>query len=96
MTLKAVLFDFNGIIINDEAIHEKLIAQILIEENLRSKPGEYRQVCLGRSDRACIVELLSRRGRVVTESYLTQLIAAKPKLISKNWENWKNYPFIQG
>ncbi|NEN91388.1 MAG: HAD family phosphatase, partial [Okeania sp. SIO3H1] len=29
MTLKAILFDFNGVIINDEFIHEKLIEQVL-------------------------------------------------------------------
>lgn len=96
MTLKAVLFDFNGIIINDEAIHEKLIAQILIEENLRSKPGEYRQVCLGRSDRACIVELLSRRGRVVTESYLTQLIARKAQAYQIELEKLEKLPIYPG
>ncbi|NES83297.1 MAG: HAD family phosphatase, partial [Moorea sp. SIO2B7] len=34
MSLKAVLFDFNGVIINDEPIHEKLIEEIIIGENL--------------------------------------------------------------
>jgi len=33
MILKAVLFDFNGVIINDEPLHEHLIDQILISEN---------------------------------------------------------------
>ncbi|NEQ85763.1 MAG: HAD family phosphatase, partial [Moorea sp. SIO2I5] len=47
MTLKAVLFDFNGVIINDEPIHEKLIEEIIIEENLRPDPEEFRQVCTG-------------------------------------------------
>ncbi|MGL4377700.1 MAG: HAD family phosphatase, partial [Microcoleaceae cyanobacterium] len=42
--LKAVLFDFNGVIINDESIHNALIEQLMIEENLRMKPGEFRQV----------------------------------------------------
>lgn len=77
MVLKAVLFDFNGIIINDEPIHQKLIEQILINENLRPLPGEYRKVCLGRSDRACLTKLLEIRGRVVTESYLSNLIKQK-------------------
>lgn len=77
MTLKAVLFDFNGVIVNDEPIHQRLIDQILIEENLRPKPGEYRQVCLGRSDRACLQELLLLRGRIVSDSYLTQIIQRK-------------------
>lgn len=77
MALKAVLFDFNGVIINDEPLHQKLIEQLLIEENLRPKPEEFRAVCLGRSDRACITELLARRGRVVSDEYLEGLIARK-------------------
>ena len=35
MSLKAVLFDFNGVIINDERIHLQLIDEILIAENLQ-------------------------------------------------------------
>ncbi|HLO48691.1 MAG TPA: HAD family phosphatase [Kamptonema sp.] len=77
MTLKVVLFDFNGVIINDEPIHERLIEQLLIQENLRINRGEFRQICLGRSDRACIAELLNRRGRTVTETYLAQLQLCK-------------------
>lgn len=77
MTLKAVLFDFNGVIIKDESIHEQLIEQLLIEENLRPKRGEFRLMCLGRSDRACIAELLASRGRVINESFLAQLISRK-------------------
>ena len=32
--LKAVIFDFNGVIINDEQIHQELINEILLRENL--------------------------------------------------------------
>ncbi len=77
MALKAVLFDFNGVIINDEPLHQKLIEQLLLEENLRPKAGEFRQLCLGRSDRACLKDLLANRGRVVTEDYITGLIIRK-------------------
>ncbi len=77
MVLKAVLFDFNGVIINDEPLHDKLLEQILIEENLRPNPAEFREVCLGRSDRACLNDLLYRRGRVVTDEYLDKLVANK-------------------
>ena len=77
MTLKAVLFDFNGIIINDEPLHQHLIDQILISENLRPQPGEFRKFCLGQSDRACLSNLLTHRGRVVTEAYLLKLVNRK-------------------
>ncbi|MFB2923997.1 MULTISPECIES: HAD family hydrolase [Aerosakkonema] len=96
MTLKAVLFDFNGIIINDEAIHEKLIGQILIDENLRPKPGEYREICLGRSDRACLSDILSRRGRVVTENYLTQLLIRKAEAYRQELEKLEKLPIYPG
>jgi HAD superfamily hydrolase (TIGR01509 family) len=79
MVLKAVLFDFNGVIINDEPLHQKLLEQLLLEENLRPKAEEYREVCLGRTDRACLTELLARRGRVISEEYLTGLIARKSR-----------------
>ncbi|MBF2026123.1 MAG: HAD family phosphatase, partial [Oscillatoriales cyanobacterium C42_A2020_001] len=94
--LKAVLFDFNGVIINDEAIHEKLLAQLLIEENLRPKPGEFRQVCLGRSDRACLKDLFSSRGRVLTEPILDGLIARKAKAYCQELESLEQIPTYPG
>jgi beta-phosphoglucomutase len=96
MTLKAVLFDFNGVIIKDEAIHEQLIEEILISENLRPSPQEYREVCLGRSDRACLTELLQRRGRFVTESYLTQLIERKAEAYRRKLEALEKLPIYPG
>jgi len=35
MSLKAILFDFNGVIINDEAIHQQLIDELLLGENFK-------------------------------------------------------------
>lgn len=96
MTLKAVLFDFNGVIINDEPLHEKLIEQILIEENLRPIPGEFQQVCLGRSDRVCLTELLNRRGRVVSESYLIQLMQRKAQAYQQQLEKMQKLPLYSG
>ncbi len=96
MTLKAVLFDFNGVIINDEPLHEKLIEQILIEENLRPIAGEFRQVCLGRSDRVCLTELLGRRGRVVSESYLTHLMKRKALAYQQQLEKIEKLPLYPG
>lgn len=77
MSLKAVLFDFNGVIINDERIHLQLIDEILIQENLQPQKDSERQACLGRSDRACFQELLANRGRVLSEDNLTQLLKRK-------------------
>ncbi|MBW4442740.1 MAG: HAD family phosphatase [Plectolyngbya sp. WJT66-NPBG17] len=94
--LKAVLFDFNGVIINDEPLHDKLLEQVLIEENLRPKPGEFRELCLGRSDRVCIQELLERRGRVVTPSYLNELIARKAQAYVERISALEKLPLYSG
>lgn len=77
MVLKAVLFDFNGVIIKDEAIHRQLNDELLIAENLPPQGKEFWKICVGRSDRAAITELLQLRGRSVTEEYLDKLIAKK-------------------
>ena len=96
MSLKAVLFNFPGVIINDQPIHEQLTPQILIEENLTLKPGEYRKVCLGRSDRTCLKDLLASRGRVVSETYLTELLKRKALLYALQLEKIEKLPLYPG
>jgi HAD superfamily hydrolase (TIGR01509 family) len=94
--LKAILFDFNGVIINDEPLHDKLLEQLLVEENLRPKPGEFRELCLGRSDRVCLQELLERRGRVVSAAYLDELIARKAQAYVKQISALEKLPLYTG
>ena len=77
--LKAVIFDFNGVIINDEPLHQELLEKVLIEENIRPRPGEYREMCLGRSDRAAFADLLTSRGRAFTDADLDLLVQRKSK-----------------
>ena len=96
MTLKAVLFDFNGVIINDEPLHEKLLEQLLIEENLRPKPGEFRQLSLGRSDRVAIAELFNSRGRVLTTPQLDVLVARKARAYHQQLAQFEKLPIYPG
>ncbi len=92
MTLKAVLFDFNGVIIDDETIHQELIDEILILENLRPLDSEYNQFCLGRSDRHCLTNILNKRGRIVIDDYLDKLIETKAKLYKNKIVNLEKLP----
>ncbi|MEG4519675.1 MULTISPECIES: HAD family phosphatase [unclassified Microcoleus] len=96
MTLKAVLFDFNGVIVNDEPIHEKIIDQLMLDENLQLKRGEFREVCLGKSDRACITELLKRRGRYLTETYLDRLLQRKAQAYKAQIDTLEKLPIYPG
>lgn len=94
--LKAILFDFNGVIINDEPLHDRLLEQILIEENLRPKPGEFRELCLGRSDRICIQALLERRGRIVSPAYLEELVVRKAQAYVQQISALEELPIYSG
>ncbi|MEC4986877.1 MAG: HAD family phosphatase [Oscillatoria sp. PMC 1068.18] len=86
MSLKAVLLNFNGVIVKDDSIHQQLIDEILLAENLRPNPQEYWKVCLGKSDRACLQEILTRRGRIVTEAELTKMMEKKAQAYVKQME----------
>jgi HAD superfamily hydrolase (TIGR01509 family) len=92
MTLKAVLFDFNGVIINDEPIHQELINELLIGENIRPLGSEYNQFCLGKSDRLCLTNILVHTGRMVTNEYLDRLISLKTKAYQTRIESLEKLP----
>ncbi len=96
MTLKAVLFDFNGIIINDEAIHERLLEEVLLEENLRFSAAEFRQYSLGRSDRAALTDLCNLRGRVLTDEALQGLIQRKLQAYQAHLAALETLPIYEG
>lgn len=93
--LKAVLFDFNGVIINDEPIHQELINEILLGENLLPLGSEFAELCLGRSDRVCLRNVLTRRGRQVTEDYLTKLINKKASLYRERLGKLEKLPIYE-
>ena len=77
MSLKAVFLDFSGVIIDDEAINQELIADILLSENLRADDDEYTQYCRGKSDRTCLKDILTNRGRILPDEYIDKLLKTK-------------------
>ena len=77
MSLKAVFLDFSGAIVDDEEIDRELIANILLDENLRADEEDYTRYCRGRSDRACLKDILANRGRILSDEYLDRLLETK-------------------
>ncbi len=96
MALKAVLLDFNGVVINDEAIHEQLITDLLLEENLRPNPQDLADCCLGRSDAACLSDLLARQGRIISDAYLEKLLSRKATRYQEVMVNLGQLPLYPG
>lgn len=96
MSLKAVLFDFNGVILDDEPLHQQLIERILLAENLKPEANDFWQFCLGRSDRDCLKALLGSRGRVPTDAYLETLIEQKAQAYQQQLSEMEPLPLFQG
>jgi beta-phosphoglucomutase len=96
MVLQAVLFDFNGTIINDEPIHRLMLDELMLGENLRPKPQIYRRLCLGKSDRTAIPDLMASQGLTVDEGQLQKLLAKKTAAYRKYLANLTEMPIYEG
>jgi beta-phosphoglucomutase len=96
MPLKVVLFDFNGVILDDEAIHEQLIRDVMLSENVRIMPEDFQQFGLGRSDRACLNSLFNARGRVMSPDYITKLLTQKAIAYQKHLQTLETLPLFDG
>lgn len=92
MSLKAVFLDFSGVIIDDEAINQELIADILLNENLRADNDEYTQYCRGKSDRACLKDILADRGRILPNEYIDKLLKTKAQGYRQKMDQFAEIP----
>ena len=95
MSLKAVLFNFNGIIIKDDFIHQQLVDDILLAENLSPSGTQYQQFYLGKSDRIGLRNLFSIRGRIIDDKYLQQLLDKKAQAYQQVMNQMEKLPVVE-
>jgi len=75
--LRAVIFDFNGILVDDEPIHWELFRRVLQEEGLSLSDRDYYERYLGMDDRGCFRAVFQDRGRSLNDAALAKLIERK-------------------
>jgi beta-phosphoglucomutase len=75
--LRAVIFDFNGIIVDDEPIHFELFQRVLKEEGIILSKETYYGRYLGFDDRGAFTAAYGEHARSLTDEKLAQLIARK-------------------
>ncbi len=78
--LRAIIFDFNGVIVDDEPLHLELFRHVLAEEGLTFTDEVYYEKYLGYDDRGCFIAALADAGREKEASdigYIDRLIARK-------------------
>jgi HAD superfamily hydrolase (TIGR01509 family) len=61
--LKAIIFDFNGVIVDDEPLHLELFRRVLGEENITLSDEDYHSKYLGYDDHGCFTAALADAGR---------------------------------
>ena len=75
--IRAVIFDFNGVLVDDESVHFDLFREVLAEQGVELTEGQYHEKYLGFDDRRCFQEVLTDRGRSPSSADLDALIAGK-------------------
>jgi HAD superfamily hydrolase (TIGR01509 family) len=75
--LKAIIFDFNGVISDDEPIHLASMLRVLEEESIQIPLDEYSDKYLGRDDRDCFQLAFEQTGRSLDVEELSSLIERK-------------------
>lgn len=75
--LRAIIFDFNGILVDDEPIHLKMFQKVLGEEGVSLSEKDYYERYLGMDDRGCFKAAFHDAGRELDNSTLQVMIQRK-------------------
>ncbi len=75
--LRAVIFDFNGIIVDDEPIHFKLFQKVLAEEAILLTEQDYYARYLGFDDKGAFAAAYRENNRSLSHAALADLIERK-------------------
>lgn len=75
--IRAVIFDFNGVLVDDESVHFDLFREVVAEEGVELTERQYHEKYLGYDDRRCFEAVLTDSGRAPTQAQLDELIARK-------------------
>jgi beta-phosphoglucomutase len=78
--LKAVIFDFDGVITDSEALHFRAFNQILASFGLQITTSEYYEKYLGLSDRDCYKILITEGRLKVQTERVNDLVTQKKKV----------------
>lgn len=79
MGISAVIFDFNGVLIDDESVHCALFQEVLAQEGVTITERDYHDRYMGYDDRGCFDAALKDAGQHADRARLDELIARKAR-----------------
>ncbi len=93
--LRAILFDFNGVLVDDEPIHLELFQRVLAEEGIELSADDYYEELVGYDDEDCFTAVYETFGRELPPEDLARLVARKAELYMQRIRSG-GYPFFAG
>lgn len=93
MTFTATLFDFNGVLVDDEAVHLEAFRGALEPLGIPVADADYWDRYIGFDDREGFAAMLEDSGRAATPELVESLIRAKrPLYLARAAEELKTFP----
>lgn len=91
--IKALLLDFNGVIIDDEPVQLKAYQEVLKEEGIDlTEEGYY--ACMGMNDAVFLKTIYERAGKTIDTGKIPELVEAKTTKWRENID--KEVPLFEG
>jgi HAD superfamily hydrolase (TIGR01509 family) len=80
---RAVLFDFDGVIVNSEPLHFYAFHEVLAAEKIELTEDEYYRDFIGFDDRGAFRHVFAQRGRPLPPGLLLSLIVNKSEIMMR-------------
>jgi beta-phosphoglucomutase len=77
----AVLFDFDGVIVNSEPLHFYAMHQVLLDEHVEITEDEYYRELIGFDDRGAFRHVFEKRSRPLDPPTLLRVMARKSRVM---------------
>lgn len=78
---RAILFDFDGVLVNSEPLHFLAFHDVLAEEKIPLTEGEYYQELIGFDDRGAFKHLFEKHGRTLDPKTFLRVMTRKKELM---------------
>lgn len=77
--LRAIIFDFDGVVSDNEPVHLAMFQRLLGEVGIFLSKEEYYSTYLGYDDKGCFAAILAAHGRTVEQPTVADLVARKAR-----------------
>jgi beta-phosphoglucomutase len=92
--LRAIIFDFNGVILLDEPYHFRAMSETMADYGVHISEQEYYRDYLPLDDHGALRAICRAHDLKLTESQRTEILTRKPRIYDRLMDN--RYPFAEG